>query len=124
MDIATWPAGLDFRPSAKGYVFAPGETRNRTEMEQGVRDRRTLPFAPDLVELAWSFELPKFDLFRSWYRYGLEDGAKWFRLDIWTGTEWRASLCLFTELYEPVLTGLVWRVPAKLQARPFVVVEA
>lgn len=124
MDIQVWPDTLNPAPLRDGYKYQDGETRSRTEMEQGTRDRPVLPYAPAEVELTWIFPIAKFDIFRTWYRYALEDGAKWFRMDVWTGNQMVDSLCLFLDAYDPRLSGGEWTVNARLAARPYVIAGA
>lgn len=119
--IAPWPAALPYQPIMDGYVFQPGDTHLATPMEQGERVRPRFGVAPAHVELVWPFALTAFELFRTWYRYSLQDGALHFRMPVWNGGAWQDSLCRFRRMYEPRLQGLEWFVSAELHARPYAV---
>lgn len=125
-DIRAWPVGLNYRPLQAGYKWKPHDPQLRTAMEQGpARKRRRWIASPAYITVAWPFSLREFEVFRAWHHLQLDDGANWFRLNVFTGTDWQLLPVRFKGVYRPTLKGLIWTVSADIEVRqvPFVSVE-
>lgn len=119
MALPSWPPGLNSRPVRDGYKFSPHDPLARTDMDQGpARQRLVYPNSPATLDIAWPFTADEFEVFRAWHHEDLSDGAAWFWMQVWIGGRQQLGLCQFVGGdYEPVLSGLVWTVSAKLHVR-------
>lgn len=118
MAIQTWPAGLNHRPLREGYAFEPHAPLSKTDMEQGpARKRLIYPNSPATPNLTWPFTNDELAVFSAWYHSELLEGEAWFWMQVLIGGTWQLGLCRFLDGYQPVLSGNVWNVTAKLEVR-------
>ncbi|MDM2897249.1 hypothetical protein OGY37_14595 [Citrobacter sp. Cpo030] len=119
-DLASYPHGYLPMPLQDGYGFKPVSPLQRTQATAGrARQRRKYTSTPTIATVNWIF--PKHNqaqLFESWYRDVLTDGAAWFLMKLQTPLGCQQTYkCRFTDIYEgPTLVSpKYWRYSAQLE---------
>lgn len=110
-----------YTPEGGGYTVEPGEACKTSDMESGYqRKRRTMSSIFDKVPVMWWFDDATIRLFRLWFAHELNQGQKWFQLNLATGYE--AGSCSnpprqaqFTKPYTARRSGLGWEISAELR---------
>ncbi len=107
-------------PLKAGYGMQTVSPLQRTELDSGrTRQRRRFSSVPINVSVSWLFTQAEAQVFESWFRYGISDGAEWFacRLSTPYGTEDYDAR--FNDIYSgPELVGVdCWRYTASIEIR-------
>ena len=107
-------------PLQEGYGFKPVSPLLRTEMTSGrARQRRNFTATPTIATVNWTFTKDGLaQLFESWFRDALADGANWFMMRLQTplGCE-QFYKCRFVDIYEgpTLISPKYWRYSAQLE---------
>ena len=119
MTLAVWPEQLPL-PEQSGYAIQHVSPLQRTEMVSGrARQRRIYTSVPSNVAVQWFLTEQQAQLFESWFRYAITDGADWFLLPLKTPMFTGNYECRFTGIYEgPVLIAYdKWTVSATIEIK-------
>lgn len=119
MTLAVWPEQLPL-PEQSGYAIQHVSPLQRTEMVSGrARQRRIYTSVPSNVAVQWFLTEQQAQLFESWFRYAITDGADWFMLPLKTPMFTGDYECRFTGIYEgPVLIAYdKWTVSATIEIK-------
>ena len=119
MTLAVWPEQLPL-PEQSGYAIQHVSPLQRTEMVSGrARQRRVYTSVPSNVSVQWFLTEQQAQLFESWFRYAIMDGADWFLLPLKTPMFTGNCECRFTGIYEgPVLIAYdKWTVSATIEIK-------
>lgn len=89
-------------PLQEGFGFKPISPLLRTRMTSGrSRQRRLYTSVPTEASVTWLFgKDTQAQLFESWYRDVLFDGAAWFYMRLKTPLGLQFYKCRFTDIYE------------------------
>ena len=106
-------------PLMDGYAFKPVSPLLRTEMASGrSRQRRRYLSTPTNCSVKWIFRTDnEAQLFESWYRETITDGADWFFMKLQTPTGVDFQKCRFTDIYEgpTLIPPRYWQYSATLE---------
>lgn len=119
MTLAVWPEQLPL-PEQSGYAIQHVSPLQRTQMVSGrARQRRVYTSVPSMVAVQWFLTEQQAQLFESWFRYVITDGADWFLLPLKTPMFTGNYECRFTGIYEgPVLIAYdKWTVSATIEIK-------
>lgn len=119
MTLEVWPTQLPL-PEQSGYAIQHVSPLQRTQMVSGrARQRRVYTSVPSNVSVQWFLTEQQAQLFESWFRYAITDGADWFLLPLKTPMFTGNYECRFTGIYEgPVLIAYdKWTVSATIEIR-------
>ena len=119
MPLVSWPTQLPL-PEQSGYAIQHVSPLQRTEMVSGrARQRRVYTSVPSNVAVQWFLTEQQAQLFESWFRYAITDGADWFLLPLKTPLFTGNYECRFTGVYEgPTLTTFnKWTVSATIEIK-------
>lgn len=118
MALVEWPWPLPYQSLRDGMKPQPPELRARTDFDAGpARARRRSLVAPWKNPVLWLFTLDEFELFQSFWKESLADGAAWFAMPVFIGRDYVVSECRFVDLPQPSLKGVTWRVAATLEVQ-------
>ena len=119
MTLAVWPEQLPL-PEQSGYAIQHVSPLQRTQMVSGrARQRRVYTSVPSNVAVQWFLTEQQAQLFESWFRYAITDGADWFLLPLKTPMFTGNYECRFNGIYEgPTLTAFnKWTVSATIEIK-------
>ena len=119
MTLAVWPTQLPL-PEQSGYAIQHVSPLQRTTMVSGrARQRRVYTSVPSNVAVQWFLTEQQAQLFETWFRYAITDGADWFLLPLKTPMFTGNYECRFTGIYEgPTLTTFnKWTVSATIEIK-------
>ncbi len=119
MPLVSWPEQLPM-PEQSGYAIQHVSPLQRTAMVSGrARQRRVYTSVPSNVAVQWFLTEQQAQLFESWFRYAITDGADWFLLPLKTPMFTGDYECRFTGIYEgPVLIAYnKWTVSATIEIK-------
>lgn len=106
-------------PLQDGYAFQPLSPLLRTQMTTGrARQRRAYISTPTQANVQWFMETDaQAQLFESWYRDSITDGADWFMMKLQTPIGVELYKCRFTDIYQgPALSAPnYWKFSATLE---------
>ena len=106
---AYWPAGM---PLPKlGTAFETAEGRIQSEGDVALQERIIDPNHRQTVQVSWLFTETQWQVFISWHRWHLSDGAGWFSVE-WDG---RFGLARFVGNYSCSMDGANRSVSASLE---------
>lgn len=117
-DLPEFPHDLLRMPMREGYGFTPVSPLMRTNMESGrAKQRRRYLGTPTRTPVTWRFRHEgQCQLFESWYKHIIGDGASWFISKLKTPEGIKQYKCRFTDIYTgPLLDGLDWVYTAELE---------
>ena len=112
--IPIWPDILPM-PSISGYAYEPQSSKIRTEMEIGAKVRRRFTKNSTFFDLTWNFTYNQQEIFDSWFCHIIDDGSKWFQIDLATGKEIKKYNARFIGSYKVTAKALSWVVNAKVE---------
>ena len=118
--IPSWPSNiLPFEPERGSYSLTHQDDSVRTSMEVGPkRVRRRFTDTTSLVQMTWDLRDLEFDYFRAFFQDDLQNGALWFDVSIYTGSEYCTKRARFLEPFSARDAGhRRWKVTAKLEVR-------
>ena len=119
MTLAVWPEQLPL-PEQSGYAIQHVSPLQRTEMVSGrARQRRVYTSVPSNVAVQWFLTEQQAQLFETWFRYAITDGADWFLLPLKTPVGIKHYEARFNGMYDgPVLTSFnKWTFSGTLEIR-------
>jgi len=106
-------------PQQDGYAFQPVSPLRRTDLTSGrARQRRLYTSTPTQASVTWLFTTdPQCQVFESWFRDALTDGASWFYMRLQTPVGTKDYKCRFTDIYQgPTLVApIYWQYTATLE---------
>lgn len=106
-------------PQWNGYGLKPVSPLIRTQMTSGrARQRRRYTSTPTNATVKWFFKKDaQAQLFESWYRDTLTDGAAWFFMRLKTPMGIDMYQCRFTDIYDgpTLLKPGYWQFSATLE---------
>ena len=112
---SSWPDILPV-PSVNGYNYEPQIATIRTEMEIGAKVRRRFTRHPTFIDVLWTFSKKQQEIFDAWFVYIIDDGSKWFQINLPTGQEIKLYNARFIGTYKvSAYKNLYWNVQAKLE---------
>ena len=117
MSTPNFPATLPGM-SMRNYSLKPTNNIIRTEMEAGpARTRRRYISAPTEVTVQWRFSLDELEIFQTFYRDTIFDGAGWFNIKVVDGRGEGTYLARFREPYQATTEAreYLWTVNATLE---------
>jgi len=119
MTLPSFPPQIHYEPEQNTLEFDPNTGVSRTQMDQGpILSRNRFTNIPVIQTFNWYFVPLEFELFKSFFKYTLENGTKWFTLMVWTGSSYASASVQFIEDYKASATGSEdTRVSAKIQIR-------
>ena len=119
MPLVSWPTQLPL-PEQSGYAIQHVSPLQRTQMVSGrARQRRVYTSVPSNVAVQWFLTEQQAQLFETFFRYAITDGADWFLLPLKTPMFTGDYECRFTGIYEgPTLTAFdKWTVSATVEIK-------
>ena len=119
MSLVSWPTQLPL-PEQSGYAIQHVSPLQRTQMVSGrARQRRVYTSVPSNVAVQWFLTEQQAQLFETFFRYAITDGADWFLLPLKTPMFTGDYECRFTGIYEgPTLTAFdKWTVSATIEIK-------
>ena len=119
MTLAVWPEQLPL-PEQSGYAIQHVSPLQRTEMVSGrARHRRVYTSVPSMVAVQFFCTELQAQVFETWFRYAITDGADWFLLPLKTPMFTGNYECRFIGIYEgPVLIAFdKWTFSAMIEIR-------
>ena len=119
MSLVSWPKQLPL-PEQSGYAIQHVSPLQRTTMVSGrARQRRVYTSVPSNVAVQWFLTEQQAQLFETFFRYAITDGADWFLLPLKTPMFTGDYECRFTGIYEgPTLTAFnKWTVSATIEIK-------
>ena len=119
MAAIDFPAGLP-TPLRSGYELQHVSPLMRSELESGrVRQRRRYTSVPTIVSVSWILTRQQAQVFESWFRYEIEDGAGWFNCRLNTPVGLQDYECRFADMYSgPQLVARDhWQFSADIEIR-------
>lgn len=106
-------------PLQEGFGMKPVSPLLRTELSSGrARQRRLYTSTPTQAVVAWLLTDTEAQLFESWYRETISDGADWFNMPLRSPLDITdMCVCRFVDIYEgPTIDGgNYWRYSATLE---------
>jgi len=105
-------------PQRPGIGYKPVSPLRRTQLTSGrARQRRLYTSTPTEVGVTWIFNDQQSQLFESWFRDVISDGAAWFNMRIRAPGGVDDYACRFTDIYQgPTLIGFQrWQFSATLE---------
>lgn len=120
----SWPEMLP-SPRVNNYSFTQEDNTVRSAMETGasrVRRRFTHPITK--VNLQWIMGQDQFAYFESWFKYKLQSGAVWFRVEIFNGCGLNSVDARFLKPYSvKLISHQHWEVSGNLEIREVAVIS-
>ena len=119
MSLVSWPTQLPL-PEQSGYAIQHVSPLQRTTMVSGrARQRRIYTSVPSNIAVQWFLTEQQAQLFETFFRYAITDGADWFLLPLKTPMFTGDYECRFTGIYEgPTLTAFnKWTVSATIEIK-------
>ena len=119
MSLVPWPTQLPL-PEQSGYAIQHVSPLQRTTMVSGrARQRRIYTSVPSNIAVQWFLTEQQAQLFETFFRYAITDGADWFLLPLKTPMFTGDYECRFTGIYEgPTLTAFnKWTVSATIEIK-------
>lgn len=107
-------------PLREGYGLNTTSPLMRTKMDSGrSRQRRKFKNVPVIISAAWLLNTPQAQIFESFYRDEISDGAQWFICKLQTPYGLQNYDVRFVDIYSgPTLVGLSsWRYTAQIEIR-------
>lgn len=107
-------------PLRNGYDTNHISPLTRSELVSGrARQRRRFTSVPTIASVSWLFTEPEAQIFESWFKYDIVDGAEWFNITLRTPVGLRDYECRFVEMYRgPKLMGIaLWQIEADMEIR-------
>lgn len=114
-----YPTGLPL-PLRSGYDINHVSPLMRSDLQSGrARQRRRYTSVPSMASVSWNMSQAQAQVFESWFRYELSDGAEWFNAELRTPLGLQSYECRFAEMYAgPQLVGVDhWVFQAMLEIR-------
>ena len=105
-------------PVQEGYGLKPVSPLLRTELTSGrARQRRRYTSTPTQAQVTWLFLEAEAQLFETWFRDTITDGADWFNSKLRSPLGVESYVCRFVDIYDgPIITGgKYWQFTATLE---------
>lgn len=121
-----YPAELPF-PLRQDYGLQTTSPLQRTQMDSGrFRSRRRFSSVPTTFTVSWIMNDFQAQVFESWFRDTIMDGAAWFEVSLKTPLGLQPVEARFAEMYSgPLLVGVSsWRFSAQLESRERQVIDS
>lgn len=94
---AVWPETLPAFPLRSGYQIDPHTPLLRSDFDGGPANKSNLFGAsPGKVPVSWVMTAAQFEVFKSFYWYGLSRGLRWYRMSLWFGLGLEEARVRFT----------------------------
>lgn len=115
--IVNYPEGLPY-PLKEGNSHEPVQTFIRSELTTGrAIQRRKYSGVPEYVNVYWQFSDSEAQLFMSWFRDDLNDGASWFKFPTRTPSGTMEYVARFMQMYTYTISGCGWQYRARIELR-------
>lgn len=119
MTLPVWPPAIHYEPEQNTLTEDPNPGVTRSAMDQGpAMQRSRFTNQPIIQEFNWYFTPVEYAVFKSFHKFTLVDGTRWFWLSVWTGSQYAVAKANFLDGYKAVSSGVEdTRVSAKLQIK-------
>jgi hypothetical protein len=119
MTLSSFPPQLHYEPEQNTLKYDPNTGSARTAMDQGPTMARVrFTGQPVIQTFVWRFTPIEFEIFKSYHKYDLANGTKWFYMMVWSGSAYGVSMVQFMEDYQGEAVDTEdMRVSAKIQIR-------
>jgi hypothetical protein len=125
MTLPSWPQAIHYEPEQNTLQEEPNTGVSRSAMDQGpVMSRNRFTNQPIIHTFVWYFTGTEYEVFKSWHKFTLVNGTRWFWNMVWTGSQYAAAKCQFLEDYKSNSTGVEdTRVSSKLQVKGLLILD-
>lgn len=104
MALAAWPiAAVPYFANGSAFTYAPDPAFARSDYDAGpARMRRRFTDSTVQISFTITMEQLEFELFKSFYKYRIYEGAAWFCLPAFVGSDYIDSTARFVSPYTVV----------------------
>lgn len=100
MTLPSWPYTVNYLAEVGSYSLIPHSPLQRTEFDYGpARVRRRFVTSNPVVTFTISMTSGEFEIFKGFYHHDIIDGAGWFTMPVYFGSEETLVKCRFMEAY-------------------------
>lgn len=101
MQLAQWPTRLKHESQKSSYNLTPFEQQIRSDFEYGpARMRQRFTRQISMLDHSLYLEGDEVEVFKGFFKHTLAGGVKWFKVKLWSGSEYIEHVARFTEPYK------------------------
>lgn len=126
MTLSSFPPQIHYEPEQNTLKYDPNTGAARTAMDQGPTMARVRYTGQPVIQtFVWRFTPIEFEVFKSFHKFDLANGTKWFYMMVWSGSAYGVSMVQFMEDYQGEAVDTEdMRVSAKIQIRNIQTLDA